>query len=62
MAVQRVLTSVLLAALRTDDVSVLTPEMDVLNVTLQRHLVEVFVTVGTTFTSVPILLGRCGCG
>ena len=41
MAVQTVLTRVLLAALRADDVRVLVLEVNVLYVSLQGHLVEV---------------------
>ena len=41
MAVQTVLTRILLAALRTDDVRVLVLEVDVLDVPLQAHLVEI---------------------
>ena len=39
--VERVLTSVLLAALRADDVRVLVAEVHVLDVPLQAHLVEI---------------------
>lgn len=39
--VERVLTSVLLAALRTDDVRVLVAEVHVLDVPLQAHLVKI---------------------
>ena len=41
MAVEAVLTGVLLAALRADDVGVLVLEVNVLYVSLQGHLVEV---------------------
>ena len=63
VAVQRVLTSVLFPALRADDVGVLAPEVHVLDVPLQRHLVKVLVAVGATLPGVPVFLGRgrrCG--
>lgn len=49
VGVERVLTSVLLAALRTDDICVLGAKVHVLDVTLQAHLVKIFVAVRTTF-------------
>ena len=41
MAVEAVLTGVLLAALGADHVGVLVPEVDILDVSLQRHFVEI---------------------
>ena len=41
MTVQTVLTRVLLAALRADHVRVLVLEMNILNVSFKRHLVEI---------------------
>lgn len=62
MAIKRVLTSVLLAALRAYDISVLVPEVDVFNVPLEAHLVEIFVTITASLPRVAILFGRRGCG
>ena len=47
--VQRVLTSILLATLGTNDISVLAAEMNILNMSLQAHFVEILVTIGATF-------------
>lgn len=47
VAVQGVLTSVLLAALWADDISVLVPKVHVFDVPLQAHLVKVLVAVRT---------------
>ena len=49
------LTSVLLAALRADDVRVLVAEVHVLDVPLQAHLVEILVGRNLKVVSVYIL-------
>ena len=56
MRVERVLAGVLLAALRADHVCVLVPEVHVLDVALEGHLVEVLVAVGALLPAVPLLL------
>ena len=58
MTVETVLAGVLFAALRADDVGVLVLEVDILDVPLERHLVEILVTVGTLLPAVPLLLAR----
>lgn len=57
VAVERILTSVLLAALRANDEGVLTPQVDVLDVAFQAHFVEIFVTIVASFTRISILFG-----
>jgi len=47
--IQGVLTSILLATLRTYYKSVLAPKMDIFNVPFETHFMEILVTVGTTF-------------
>ena len=56
VAVEAVLAGVLLAALRADHVGVLVPEVHVLDVALEGHLVEVLVAVGALLPAVPLLL------
>ena len=56
MRVERVLTSVLLAALRTNYKSVLGAEMHVLDVPLEAHLVEILVAVRAAFTRTNLLV------
>ena len=58
VAVEAVLAGVLLAALRADHVGVLVPEVHVLDVSLEGHLVEVLVAVGALLPAVPLLLAR----
>lgn len=48
--VQGVLTSVLLATLGTDDVSVLAAKMNIFDVSFKTHLMKILVTIGTTFS------------
>ena len=62
VTVQRILTSVLFAALRADDVGVLAAEVHVLDVTFEGHLVEVFVAIGAALSRVPVLFRRGGGG
>ena len=42
--------------LRTYDIGVLVSEVDIFNVPFQRHLVEVLMTIGALFSTVPLLL------
>ena len=61
MAVERVLTRILLTTLRADHVGVLVAKVDILDVALQRHLVEILVAEAAGFPRVPIFaLGRSG--
>ena len=45
MTVETILTCILFATLRTDNVSVLVLEMNILDVALQGHLVEIWSSV-----------------
>ena len=56
--IQRVLTSVLLAALRAYDEGVLAAKMHVFDMPLKAHFVEVFVAMRTTFTGASLLITR----
>ena len=56
--IQRVLTSVLLAALRAYDEGVLAAKMHVFDMPLEAHFVEVFVAMRTTFTGASLLITR----
>merc|ERR1719357_336643 len=58
MTVQTVLAGVLFTTLRAYDVCILIPEVHVLYVSLQRHLVKVLMTIRTLFPTVPLLLPR----
>ena len=58
MRIQRVLTSVLLAALRAYDEGVLAAKMHVFDMPLEAHFVEVFVAMRTTFTGASLLITR----
>ena len=58
MTVETVLAGVLFAALGADDVGVLILEVDILDVPLERHLVEILVTVWTLLPAVPLLFAR----
>ena len=42
--------------LGTYDIGVLISEVDVFNVPFQRHLMEVLMTIGALFSTVPLLL------
>ena len=44
--------------LGTYDIGVLISEVDVFNVPFQRHLMEVLMTIGALFSTVPFLLAR----
>ena len=44
--------------LGTYDIGVLISEVDVFNVPFQRHLMEVLMTIGALFSTVPLLLAR----
>jgi len=58
MTVETVLAGILFAALRTYDIGVLISEVDVFDVPFQRHLMEVLMTIGALFPTVPLLLTR----
>ena len=44
--------------LRTYDIGVLISEVDIFDVPFQRHLMEVLMTIGALFPTVPLLLTR----
>jgi hypothetical protein len=56
MTVETILTCILFATLRTDNISVLVLEMNILDVALQGHLVEIFLTVRALLPTVSLLL------
>ena len=58
MAIEGILTSVLLTTLRANDVGVLAAEMHVLDVPLQTHLVEVLIAMRTSLARIAVLLRR----
>ena len=62
MAVQRILTSVLFAALWAYYVGILASKVNILDVAFERHFVEVFVAVGATLSGVAVLFRRGGGG
>lgn len=59
MTVETILTCILFATLRTDNVSVLVLEMDIFDMSLQGHLMEIFLTVRALLPTVSLLLSRC---
>lgn len=59
MTVETILTCILFATLRTDNISVLVLEMDIFDMSLQGHLMEIFLTVRALLPTVSLLLSRC---
>ena len=51
-------TQLFYSYLRTYDIGVLISEVDVFDVPFQRHLMEVLMTIGALFPTVPLLLTR----